>query len=58
MGRSEQATLDWCHAQFMAEPYPGQWNHIANILNPNATSHGRRDRDGGRPTVITWDFAD
>ena len=37
---SEQGTLDWCHAQFMAEPYPGHWNHIANILNPNARRMG------------------
>ena len=40
VGRSQQSTLDWCHAQFMAEPYPGQWNHIANILNPNARRMG------------------
>ena len=40
MGMSEQATLDWCHAQFMAEPYPGHWNHIGNILDPRATRMG------------------
>ena len=58
MGRSEQATLDWCHAQFMAEPYPGQWNHIANILNPNARRMGVGIATVGSTTVITWDFAD
>ena len=40
VGMSEQSTLDWCHAQFMAEPYPGHWNHIGNILNPNARRMG------------------
>ena len=58
MGRSEQATLDWCHTQFMAEPYPGQWNHIANILNPNARRMGVGIATVGSTTVITWDFAD
>ena len=58
MGRSEQGTLDWCHAQFMAEPYPGEWNHIANILNPNARRMGVGIATVGSTTVITWDFAD
>lgn len=58
MGMSEQATLDWCHAQFMAEPYPGDWNHIANILNPNARRMGVGIATVGSTTVITWDFAD
>jgi uncharacterized protein YkwD len=57
-GRSEQATLDWCHAQFMAEPYPGEWNHIANILNPNARRMGVGIATVGSTVVITWDFAD
>ncbi|MEA2652724.1 MAG: alpha-2-macroglobulin [Chloroflexota bacterium] len=57
-GMSQQATLDWCHAQFMAEPYPGQWNHIANILNPNARRMGVGIATVGSRTVITWDFAD
>jgi uncharacterized protein YkwD len=57
-GMSQQATLDWCHAQFMAEPYPGQWNHIANILNPNARRLGVGIATVGSRTVITWDFAD
>ena len=58
IGMSQQATLDWCHAAFMAEPYPGQWNHIANILNPNARRMGVGIATVGSKTVITWDFAD
>jgi uncharacterized protein YkwD len=56
MGMSEQATLDWCHAQFMAEPYPGHWNHIGNILDPRATRMGVGIATAGGRTVITWDF--
>ncbi len=56
-GMSQQATLDWCHAQFMAEPYPGQWNHIANILNPNARRMGVGIATVGSKTIITWNFA-
>ena len=56
LGMSEQATLEWCHAQFMAEPYPGQWNHIANILNPNATRMGVGIATVGGRTIITWNF--
>jgi uncharacterized protein YkwD len=57
-GMSQQATLDWCHAQFMAEPYPGEWNHIANILNPNARRLGVGIATVGSRTVIVWDFTD
>ena len=58
IGMSEQGTLDWCHAQFMAEPYPGQFNHIANILNPNAHRMGVGIATIGGKTVITWNFTD
>lgn len=58
MYMSEAATLDWCHAQFMAEPYPGQWNHIANILDPRFTRMGVGIATVGATTVITWNFAD
>jgi len=58
IGLSEQATLDWCHAQFMSEPYPGEWNHIANILNPNARRMGVGIATVGGRTVITWNFVD
>jgi uncharacterized protein YkwD len=58
VGLSEQSTLDWCHSQFMAEPYPGQWNHIANILNPNARRMGVGIANVGGRIVITWNFTD
>jgi uncharacterized protein YkwD len=58
IGLSQQATLNWCHAQFMAEPYPGHWNHIGNILNPNARRMGVGIATVGGRTVITWDFTD
>ncbi len=58
IGMSQQGTLDWCHAQFMAEPYPGHWNHIANILNPNARRMGVGIATVGGKTVVTWNFTD
>jgi uncharacterized protein YkwD len=56
VGMSQQATLDWCHAQFMAEPYPGHWNHIANILNPDFTRMGVGIATVNGKTIITWNF--
>ena len=58
IGMSQQSTLNWCHAQFMAEPYPGHWNHIANILNPSARRMGVGIATVGGKTIITWDFTD
>ncbi|MGH2428027.1 MAG: Ig-like domain-containing protein [Candidatus Limnocylindria bacterium] len=58
VGRSLQATLDWCHAQFMAEPYPGHWNHIANILNPKFHRLGVGIGQVGGRVVVTWNFTD
>jgi uncharacterized protein YkwD len=58
VGMSQQATLDWCHAQFMAEPYPGHWNHIANILNPNFHRMGVGIATVSGRTIITWNFTD
>jgi uncharacterized protein YkwD len=58
VGRSVQATLDWCHAQFMAEPYPGEFNHIANVLSPNANRVGVGIAQVGSKIVICWDFTD
>lgn len=58
VGLSQQATLDWCHRQFMAEPYPGHWNHIANILNPKAKRMGVGIATVGGKTIITWNFTD
>ena len=49
--------ISWCHSIMMAEPYPGVWNHIANILNPNFTrvGFGYGQASDGR-LVMTWDF--
>jgi uncharacterized protein YkwD len=58
VGLSQEATLNWCHQQFMAEPYPGYWNHINNILNPNARRMGVGIAQVGGKIVIVWDFAD
>jgi uncharacterized protein YkwD len=55
---TEPATLDWCHAAFMAEPYPGHWNHIGNILDPRFTRMGVGIATVGATTVITWNFTD
>jgi uncharacterized protein YkwD len=56
VGMSQQATLDWCHRQFMAEPYPGHWNHIANILDPSFTRMGVGIATVNGRTIITWNF--
>lgn len=58
VGRTDLATLDWCHAAFMAEPYPGQFNHIANVLNPNARRVGVGIAQVGSKIVVVWDFTD
>ncbi len=50
------ATLDWCHAAFIAEPYPGQWNHIANVLDPRFRRVGIGIAQVGGAIVIVWDF--
>ena len=49
--------ISWCHSYMMSEPYPGVWNHIANILDPNFTRVGFGYGQGsdGR-LVMTWDF--
>jgi uncharacterized protein YkwD len=50
--------INWCHSVMMAEPYPGYWNHIANILNPNFKRVGigyARASDG--KVIMVWDFA-
>lgn len=49
--------LNWCHSAFMSEPYPGLWNHIGNILNPNWRRVGVGVASNGSHTIITWDFA-
>jgi uncharacterized protein YkwD len=55
-GASVQATLNWCHAQFMAEPYPGGGNHKDNILSPNYRRVGIGIALGGNRVYVVWDF--
>lgn len=56
-GMSVSATLSWCHREFMSEPYPGNFNHISNILDPNYTRLGVGIATGGGRVIIVWDFA-
>jgi uncharacterized protein YkwD len=50
--------IAWCHSIMMAEPYPGVWNHIANILDPNFNRVGFGYAQGSDGKLImTWDFA-
>jgi uncharacterized protein YkwD len=57
-GASVTAALNWCHAQFMAEPYPGGGNHKDNILNPNFRRIGIGIATGGGKVYVVWDFTD
>lgn len=57
-GGGVQATLDWCHAQFWAEPYPGGGNHKDNILNPNFRRVGIGIAVGSNKVYVVWDFTD
>lgn len=52
------SALAWCHSVMMAEPYPGYWNHIGNILNPAFTrvGFGYAVKSNGE-IIMTWDFA-
>jgi uncharacterized protein YkwD len=50
--------LNWCHAQFMSEPYPGYSNHIGNILGVHYTRIGIGIAVSGSKVYITWDFTD
>ena len=56
--RSTSGTLDWCHSQFMSEPYPGVANHIGNILGTHYTRIGIGIAVSGAKVIIVWDFAD
>lgn len=56
-GIGVRATLDWCHRTFMAEPYPGHYNHIANILSPRFTRVGVGIAESGGRVKIVWNFA-
>lgn len=50
-------TLNYCHGVFMSEPYPGHFNHIANILNPNYSRVGVGIAASGGRVYVVWDFA-
>lgn len=55
--KTQRQALDWCHAVFMAEPYPGYANHIGNILSPRFTRMGVGIAEGGGRIILTWNFA-
>jgi uncharacterized protein YkwD len=57
-GASIQATLNWCHAQFWAEPYPGGGNHKDNILGSHYRRLGVGIAIGGGRVYVVWDFTD
>jgi uncharacterized protein YkwD len=41
----------------MAEPYPGYFNHIGNILNPRFTRVGIGIAERNGQVKIVWNFA-
>jgi len=57
-GGGVQATLDWCHAQFWAEPYPGGGNHKDNILGTHFRRVGIGIAVGSNKVIVVWDFTD
>ncbi len=56
-GIGMNGTLNWCHGAFMSEPYPGYYNHIANILDPDFRRVGVGIAVSGGKVVVVWDFA-
>jgi uncharacterized protein YkwD len=56
--RTPTAVLNWCHSQFMAEPYPGYSNHIGNILGTHYTRIGIGIAVSGSKVYVVWDFTD
>jgi uncharacterized protein YkwD len=56
--RSPTDVLNWCHSQFMSEPYPGYSNHIGNILSQHYTRIGIGIAVSGAKVYVTWDFTD
>ena len=56
--RSPIDVLNWCHSQFMSEPYPGYANHIGNILGAHYTKIGIGIAVSGAKVYVTWDFTD
>ena len=56
-GAGMQGTLNWCHATFMSEPYPGYANHIGNILGTRFSRVGVGIAVSGARIIVVWDFA-
>jgi uncharacterized protein YkwD len=56
-GLGIRAMLEWCHATFMSEPYPGVANHIGNILSSHYDRLGVGIAQSGGKVIIVWDFA-
>lgn len=56
-GAGIQGTLNWCHATFMSEPYPGYANHIGNILGTRYSRVGVGIAQSGARIIVVWDFA-
>jgi uncharacterized protein YkwD len=56
-GLGLRGTLEWCHATFMSEPYPGIANHIGNILSPHYNRLGVGIATSGGKVIVVWDFA-
>jgi uncharacterized protein YkwD len=56
-GAGIQGALNWCHATFMSEPYPGYANHIGNILGTRYSRIGVGIATSGPKVIIVWDFA-
>ncbi|HEY8177781.1 MAG TPA: Ig-like domain-containing protein [Candidatus Limnocylindria bacterium] len=56
-GLGLQGTLEWCHATFMSEPYPGVANHIGNILSAHYNRLGVGIAQSGGKIIVVWDFA-
>ena len=56
-GAGMQGTLNWCHATFMGEPYPGYANHIGNILGTRYSRVGVGIAQSGARIIVVWDFA-
>ena len=56
-GLGLRGTLEWCHATFMSEPYPGVANHIGNILSPKYNRLGVGIAESGGKVIVVWDFA-
>ena len=56
-GLGVRGTLEWCHATFMSEPWPGVANHIGNILSGHYDRLGVGIATSGGKVIVVWDFA-